>query len=108
MYGYTANGLTTVALVNLFIVCADEGRSAVQPSSRRAVSQVPCRLICACAEDEDRVECIIQNSSKLPIDEVDAIWDRRYNVMEDEIDFIISHDIKHRIGDRAESEENKE
>lgn len=44
--------------------------------------------------------------SKSTIDEIDNILAQYYNFTDEELDFIINYDIKYRMGDELNTEEN--
>ena len=51
------------------------------------------------------IQCIIPRHSKSIIDEVDTLLAQAYGFTEEELDFIINHDIKYRMGDELNGAE---
>ena len=52
-----------------------------------------------------RIQCIHPKFSKSIIDEIDRVLARHYGFTDEELDFIITYDIKYRLGRDTESEE---
>jgi hypothetical protein len=64
------------------------------------------RRVMAYSHDTLTVQCIVPKHSKHIIDEVDHVLARHYAFTEEELDFIISYDIKYRMGADLEGEDD--
>ena len=57
------------------------------------------------AHDELTVQCIIPKASKPLIDDIDMVLADHYGISDAERDFIINYDIKYRMGQDSDEDE---
>jgi hypothetical protein len=58
-------------------------------------------------EEKLKVQCIIPRHSKYIIDEIDRVLARHYGFSDEELDFIINYDIKYRMGQEEQGEQEQ-
>jgi len=58
------------------------------------------------AHDHLRVQCIIPKRSKSLIDEIDVALGAHFGLSQEQLDFVINYDIKYRMGQSTESEDD--
>ena len=59
------------------------------------------------SHDTLRIQCIIPKLSKSIIDEVDKLFARHYNFTPEELDYIINYDIKYRMGNSLQEDDDE-
>ena len=57
--------------------------------------------------DSLTVQCIIPKLSKSIIDDIDRVLAKHYGFTDEELDFIINYDIKYRLGQDSNAEEDE-